>query len=676
MRVLHKGPRIHLRISSATWRHITRISLLGLRALEIAIVVLFALSVAQKFQGTGPRDLISGGDAFTNQQGRIFWDHVRSCGQCAFWNGDIRGGAPAASDALTDTFYPTTMAAIYAFGTVQGSKVALAVAIVLAGIATWWLAAELGLSWGARVAAGCMGAAASHTAGKMEQGLLVVVTSIAAATLVLPAILRIYRVPTWRSAALLGLTLGLTALAGQGYLQMGLVMLLPLSLILFWRNPRPVRQLASRIAVAGIVALLIGMPFLLPFARVYGMFDKVYDLGFSNMQPARYLALNLVISDRDFLRDHSLGKIGFAGWYIDYIGWIPVGLAFFGCYLLWRRSPQTALFLGCFTFGAFLIGGGAPFKWLTWSHLPENIQGFAYSVRIPAFIASLAVPPLIGFAAVTIDHAFSWRPKTGGAVLRLGTHSIPGRLRGALPLLLWIVTTAVIIVALRDMRTVARSWISTETVTAETAAEFLQTLETDSLAWVSPMNNDGHLQLIGLIDGLKYSDTWRSWTLDQRPFPPAYLAVQLDPERPGMHRIGAWGDYIRFMSDEENQYATASSPGDCRASGEGGNIDVTCTLASPGRLTVQENQFGDWTATIDGVPTTVGNEGQWIAVDLPAGSSDVVFRYRPIDVWIGIALGATGYLLAVVLFLAPEDATGRLRRYAHRLTTSGSATRP
>ncbi|MEZ4505100.1 MAG: hypothetical protein R2848_04340 [Thermomicrobiales bacterium] len=77
----------------------------------------------------------------------------------------------------------------------------------------------------ARIAAGFMGAAGGCLAGRSYQGLVVVLTSVAAAAFIVPALLRLRRKPTRRSAGIAqGIVIGLFILAGQGYLQVGFIL--------------------------------------------------------------------------------------------------------------------------------------------------------------------------------------------------------------------------------------------------------------------------------------------------------------------------------------------------------------------------------------------------------------------------------------------------------------------
>src|SRR5690606_29614821 len=103
-----------------------------------------------------------------------------------------------------------------------------------------------------------------------------------------------------------------------------------------------------------------------------------------------------------------------------------------------------------------------------------------------------------------------------------------------------------------------------------------------------------------------------------------------------------------------NQYITSTSGGRCHTSGEGGHITATCSLPEGGRVVLQENNLGSWKATVNGVPTPVLREGQWVAIDAPAGDVSISFRYAPRDFWAGLAASLLGLAIAVTLILMPS----------------------
>lgn len=96
---------------------------------------------------------------------------------------------------------------------------------------------------------------------------------------------------------------------------------------------------------------------------------------------------------------------------------------------------------------------------------------------------------------------------------------------------------------------------------------------------------------------------------------------------------------ISIVRLPENRYAsirTADEMIPCEAEAQGGHIEVVCHSSEPGQLIVTENQWDGWTAVRDDQPILF-LASQWLAVEAPAGTHVYQFRYRPLDVPLGVA---------------------------------------
>ena len=617
-------------------------------------MVLWAAYVGRDFLGTNRLQLNSGGDN-VSAYGRFFWDRLASCGSCALWSGQVNGGAPAYIDSNSDVFHPAVAIPALMFGTLQSFKLTIVICLFMGGLACWWLALELGTGCLARVAAGFMGAAGGYLAGRSYQGLVVVLTSVAAAAFVVPALLRLRRIPNRRSAALLGIILGQFVLAGQGYLQIGFVMMAPIFLVLMVGVWNAWRLYLTRAAQALVIGLLIPAAFLFPFLRYYSDFSKPSDPAFVSHQPFHYLVLNLVINDWDYMRtDRLLGKQSLPGLYVNYVGWAVVILAVVGGCILWQRAKPTLLVLLLVLIGALWIGSGAPFQILARDWAPLALQDFAVSIRNPTFIAGAAAPLIIGLAAVGIDSGVRWslglQPNSSFA----GKHVW---VRQGAMLAVRTGTMLLLIIALANLERGANQWLLWESVTQERADLFLDALVTDEVAWVSPPDSDWRLQLLGFDAGYKYSDGWRPWTIGiftKQPSP--FKAVRFDPALapPDMELVDENAMGLVYNSLLTNQYATSSSGGICTAKGEAGSIDVICDAPEAGTLTVQENAFAGWKASVNGQGAGIASDQQWITLEIPAGSSTITLRYQPWDFWVGLFLSLLGIGGAIAMLATPD----------------------
>ena len=72
-----------------------------------------------------------------------------------------------------------------------------------------------------------------------------------------------------------------------------------------------------------------------------------------------------------------------------------------------------------------------------------------------------------------------------------------------------------------------------------------------------------------------------------------------------------------------------------------------------GFVFVSDQHYPGWTATVNGQPSEilVANHA-FRAVRVPAGASEVVFRYRPLSVRIGLGISAAAFVLLVMAWWA------------------------
>lgn len=331
--------------------------------LEITVIAVFVVWVTWPYLGGTPSTALpAGGDFVVSIQGRFFWNHVRECGSCALWNGDIAGGSPALIDTSTDMLHPLVAGATLMLGVLEASRLLIALTLFISGIGSWWLAYLLGISSFARVFAGCVGAAGGHMTGRLSFGLVVLITSIATASLLIPAAILFSRRPGRRSTALLGGLLGITILSGQAYIQIGVLLLAPAGLLLLVRNGASWQVLLQRLIQVGAIALSIASILVVPVMHYRSIVGKDFDPYFSRSQAFKYVPLNLVIDRRDYFSSSMFNQPGFPAWHVNYIGWIALGFVALGTSRLWAQSRHEALFLGALAIGALWLGSGSPFS--------------------------------------------------------------------------------------------------------------------------------------------------------------------------------------------------------------------------------------------------------------------------------------------------------------------------
>jgi hypothetical protein len=177
-------------------------------------------------------------------------------------------------------------------------------------------------------------------------------------------------------------------------------------------------------------------------------------------------------------------------------------------------------------------------------------------------------------------------------------------------------------------------------------------IQTDSAQWIQPPYGFYEWTAQALERGMKIGRTWRPWYWKEHDYPPPYYEAVFLPKsrltQVSFQTIEPYG----FLHHPEAEYAavavqTAGQPLPCRASSQGGWIDVTCTNPTPGLLTVRENAWHGWYGWVDGKPTYLVN-GQWLRTPAPAGEHRYTFRYLPWDVLLGAAMTLAGVGLSIL----------------------------
>ena len=635
-----------------TWRLTGRRRRVLMASIELLCLLVWTLIIARPYLNLDPTLMPNGREYGSAIQTHHFWVQLRECGACALWNGSVRGGNPALVDPYGSLLHPLVAVTTLGWGVLNGSKLALAGALLMAGLAQWWLAHELGVGWVARMWTAAMAVAAGNLAGRMEIGVFGVVLSTAASSLVFPALLRVNRIATRRSAVILGVMLALVLMAGQGYMQIGLAFVLLAGVLLLPSDRTRSLLIIRRYGLAAGLALCLGAVFLAPFLHFLPQFVKDMDPKFASAQPFAYVPLNLVISDYRFYMNDALSKSPYPYLYINYVGWLAVILAFFGLRGTrndWQR--RVVPFLACAAFLAFWVASAEPLRALVrdlpFQWLIEQVAG----IRHPSLISGLAVLPVLGLAGLGLDWllAIAW-PKFK---LVLGTSE---QASGTVSLDLRWVLVAPLLLALMSAQSFGTRWMGMSRLDPA-VFQILDALHTPDLQWVNAPFGEHYFQAAAVSKGLKLASGIRTWNWRGSSSPEPVLEADRQGAPVGMTRLRTVADVPIHQAGPGREYATVSHDDGgrtiCKATGTGGNIDVVCETPQAGVLTVRENQWSGWKAELAGSRAQLLS-GQWLAVNLPKGSHVLRFRYRPWDVVVGVVLSAIGVILALYLGLRPE----------------------
>jgi len=442
-----------------------------------------------------------------------------------------------------------------------------------------------------------------------------------------------------RRAAILLAGIGAMAIvAGQGYMQLGLVGWVPAFLFFLLDEELRLRPVVREYVLALGLAVLIAGVFLVPVAHFWPHLSKFDDVEFKSAQPLAYIPLNLVINDWRFLNSDLLGKLPFPYLYNLFVGWMPVLLAPLTL-RVGRREHYPALL--CLATGVglmFFAASAIPLRWLA-AIVPE-ISGF----RHPPLLAGLAVPGLLGLAAYGLDGLLkaTW-PQI---VLRSATSGSGGALALSLA---WVLALP-LISSVRTVYNWGQGFIKTTNVQDVYVA--IEAMRTPDLQWVAPPLGEHYWVEPALTAGLKVSNVVWAWGWKGRELPQPRLLSGRDAPPPNVEVVGQIGDLPIYLNPDVT-YAYVDM-GEailrCAASGTGGNLTVKCSNDQPGKLIVQDNAWSGWRAWRDKAPTPLF-PNRWLSVEAPAGNHIYEFQYRPWDVAVGLVVTLVGLFLAVWLWL-------------------------
>ena len=617
--------------------------------LEIIIILIWAVFVGRAYLNMDPIIWPSGREFPTAMNPVYIWNNLFKCGACVFWNGTTHGGAPAFADMLGSMLYPIVVFFTLLVGPLSGAKLTIIASLGMAGIAQWWLAKVMGFGRIPRLWSGLLAVVGGQLAVQMEEGIPGIMLSAAACSLVLAPGIALALTGKRRYSILLGITIALAILSGQGYMQVGLALgILPAFLVFLPGREERFKNLWKEYLLAGFLAFLIAAIFLVPAIHFYPNMTKSEDATFGIVQPLKFIPLNHLIDDAGFYYNTSLKPTPYPALYSTFLGWIPILLAI----LAWRFIPKSRFRLMFYFLVAilliYLIASADLLKVL------KNFLPMVASVRNPPIIAGLANPLFLGLSAWGLDALLQIKLPKLGIMISDHSFSIPtskiGLLILAIPLI-W---------SLRESYVISQIWLRT-VVSDKVLYEIVPYLQTDDTEWVNFPYGDHFWIIPGFNANLKINNGFRTWIWKNRQDPPVYEEAALGAVDPAATNLIQTIAGVNILSHFENEYAFIQS-GDqkiaCKANAIGGNIDVVCPESPKGQLIVYENNWTGWYAWVDKTRAAL-LPSDWLSADAPAGKHTFHFRYRPWDVWVGISLTILGIVLSVVLWIKAKQ-TGNL----------------
>ncbi len=628
---------------------------------ELALIGLWALWVGRAYLDFDPQVWPTGRELGMVIRTHYIWTLLPRCGDCMLWNGFINGGAPAFAELQGAVLHPLVIVATLIWGGINGAKVVLLASLAMAGGAQWWLGRVMGLGRLSRLWGGALAVVGGHLAGRMEHGIVGLVLSTAACTLVIPPALDWVKTGRRKSALLLGVTLALALLSGQLYMQLALFVGVMPAFAIYLLGPVPSRRRLFKgfLLALGLALLLSGL-FWVPMLHFLPNFSKDVDPSLVSVQPVQYQPLNLVIRELDFYyATRTLGRLPYPYLYVNYVGWIPVLLALAALYLAPRAERRQLWMLILGVVLVYLCAGAVLLR-----PLHALFPSLIGSIRHIPVSAGLAVPLVIALASWGLALLLERLQARFSLTLRP-----PSKVQAfsfwrllALPMLVY---------SLHRAYTFSRTWLQTMTPPPEVYS-LVEALQKDSATWVAPPYGEHFWTPPALEQGLKLTEMVGPWRWKARSHPQPSFKLVRSPGRDEASEVPLGVEGFALLGNITQPYASVQAPSGihaCSATAVGGHIDVFCATPSPGVLTVRENYWMGWQAWLDEERVPLRGVDGWLTLPVPAGVHHFRFRYRPWDVPLGLAVTLLGGLLVVGLWRYPLPSLGLLAvldRYVDR----------
>jgi hypothetical protein len=630
-----------------------------LTVLEISSVIVFSMLVGRDFLDMSP-DLWPPGREFgLSIHPHFIWTQLLECGSCILWNGYYNGGMPAFSNLHAPVLHPLVVFSTLIWGAIHGAKIVIVGSLAIAGIGQWWLARVLGLSLLPRIWSAALVVTAGHLAGRLSLGLVGIIVATATCCLVLAPGLMLAQSGKRRHAIGLGIVLALVIVSGSGYMQFGLALaILPAFAVFILDDHLKIRPVWKEFLLAGLLGVLLAGIFLIPMLHFMPQFAKDVDPTFGSAQPIKYVPLSFVIDDLNYYFSSTLEKLPFPDLYVNYIGWIPVVLAFLPLVFVRPAEKRKLIFFWLAIFLVLLVSSASILK-IIFKITPT----IAAMVRFPAYITGLAVPLILGLAAWGIDRIlrYDWPSK-------LLSPSYKPKFPGLLRVISGVIVLLVLSISVVFTYQFSQHWLYT-VKQSPGPYRVIDAAQTPDSQWVSMPHGEHFWAALAADAGLKLTNQFRPSRWKERQIPEAFIEGDRRGPRTGNPGYLGQIDGISLTEIPENTYAavyTGYGRIPCQAKARGGYIDVTCENDKPGVLMVQENLWSGWQVKYDGLRVNMADPdwqdsvfpmiegGPWLATFAPAGLHQYEFRYRPWDIWVGLLLTVGGIGLALWMWRHPE----------------------
>jgi len=653
---------------------------------EIAVIAVVAIFYARPILDFDSRRSMPGNEYQAHAGSVIpFVQWLREGQEFPLWNPVVEYGRSWIGDPFLFVFNPFLSLPMVFWGVVNGTKVAVFLNLLLAGLGRWVLGRLLKFDTPARLWASLLymlsGSLVSHLPVGQEQ--------LAFALDWLPWSLAGFmwalRTRSWASVAGASAAQALFFFTGNFYYQMyGFTCLLVIAVayMMEWMPVRLNREAIRQTALVGIVSLgLVAIQFLPQLAsrssiRNAGGFVPEDEEFYGSQTPANAL-VNYIVSDKEFINSPILDKAPYIQESYRYIGLIPFVLLFWLIPAAQRGNRREIIaFAICF----LLMLAWASIRYSFFKEIYRAIP-ILFQFRWPGRAMNVGVLYLILLSGYGLDEL--WR--------RL--RSIQGRLvlndESELPIFAFHGRTVLLALVV-----VGVGWSVQDVYTAHHDLFYLDALaspEVDTgLAWLRAQDSTEYamhttsaitnlhtfdaygsrMRFVDISDGWGAAPTnvvlgrpeavtvqpkyWLIWEVETVDDPQAELLKQFGTlqiwRAPGfpyaflipVNRLTR----EPFVVDSQ-EVASATS-----ARRDGPNrIVIKATVDETSVLVISESWFIDWKVWVDGRIAPLESVSSLLAVQLTPGRHEVVFQYDPLAFKIGSGLSGLTLLLIIGLVL-------------------------
>ncbi len=659
-----------------TWRSVQfRLDLKALRpsstALELGAIVMVAVVYAHPLLDFDPY-LTLPGIEYHGHVGVVvpFIQWLRG-GEFPLWNPIIGNGRSWIADPFLYAFNPFLSLPMALMGVINGSKVAVILNLIVAGVGVWVLCQLMGLGGVARVWCSALYLMSGGLSAPLIAGQIQLTFALGWLPWSLVGLVAVVKRPGWRIIALASLAQALFYFTGNLYHQLyGLACLVVMTVVYIveLKSLRVRWDVAGRIALVGLASLgLIAIQLLPQLASIPSIHNTGgYPPGstdFAGSQSPQQALMSYVSPDQL----DSLIRTGLVQEFHHYIGIASVLLLPF-LVSAWRRLDRKDIVVCALCFLLMLAWACLRYSFMAYVY---RAVPFLYHFRWPSRALSVGALFLILLGGMGLDALWS-------AVRPSVSRARPSLLRAS--------ASAILIVGIglawRDVYLTNQKLVYLRYQIAPEADAVLSRLRTfdpgdytiHATHWVVSYHGvqayelglrfagsmdgwqpKGATSLVGRGDAIKLRSQY--WITLKGERIDAAQAEQVDQVRDlQVWRVSDSFPYA-FLVQEQRLLRVAPPiapqeivPASARRDGPN-RVIVQAEVTEPSFLVISESWFSDWRVTVDGYPQTVVSVSNLLAVRVQPGYHQVVFEYAPPSfTWGAVISGLTLVLLTAGIF--------------------------